>query len=80
MTELAVTEALGESLSPSQVTAYLTYPAKGYFRYLVSLSELATGALHWARRSTRHQLPAEDEHRLLHGGLASWPRSSTGSG
>jgi hypothetical protein len=63
MTELAGTEALGESLSPSQVTTYLTYPAKGYFRYLVGLSELATGAL--ALGKTFHATPtsAEDEHR-----------------
>ena len=45
MTEVAVTEALGELLSPSQVNTYLTCPAKWYFRYLVGLSEPATGAL-----------------------------------
>jgi len=38
MTEVAVTEALGESLSPSRVIAYLTCPAEWYFRYLVGLS------------------------------------------
>ena len=43
MTEMAVTKALGESLSPSQVTSYLTCPAKWYFRYLVGLCEPATG-------------------------------------
>ena len=45
MTEVAITEALGESLSPSQVSTYMTCPAKWYFRYLIGLSELTTGAL-----------------------------------
>ena len=45
MTEVAVTEALGESLSPSQVSTYMTCPAKWYFRYLIGLSEPTTGAL-----------------------------------
>ena len=45
MTEVAVSEALGESLSPSQATTYLTCPAKWYFRYLIGLSESTTGAL-----------------------------------
>src|SRR5271165_2150907 len=45
MTEVAVTEALGESLSPSQVNTYMTCPAKWYFRYLIGLSEPTTGAL-----------------------------------
>ena len=45
MSEVAVTEELGELLSPSQVNTYLTCPAKWYFRYLVGLSEPATGAL-----------------------------------
>ena len=31
MTEVAVTEALGEWLSPRQVTTYLTCPAKWLF-------------------------------------------------
>jgi hypothetical protein len=50
MTEVAVTEALGESLSPSQVT-YLTCPAKWYFRYLVGLSERPLVHRHWASSS-----------------------------
>ena len=45
MTEVAITEALGESLSPSQVSSYMTCPAKWYFRYLIGLSEPTTGAL-----------------------------------
>jgi len=45
MSGVAVTEALGETLSPSQATTYLACPAKWYFRYLVGLSEPATGAL-----------------------------------
>ena len=45
MTDVAVTEALGESLSPSQVNTYMTCPAKWYFRYLIGLSEPTTGAL-----------------------------------
>jgi len=42
MTEVAVTEALGESLSPSQVSTYMTCPAKWYFRYLIGLCEPTT--------------------------------------
>ena len=45
MTDVAVPEALGESLSPSQVSTYMTCPAKWYFRYLIGLSEPTTGAL-----------------------------------
>ena len=45
MTEVAITEALGESLSPSQVSTYMTCPAKWYFRYLIGLNEPTTGAL-----------------------------------
>lgn len=45
MTEGVITEALGESLSPSQVSNYMTCPAKWYFRYLIGLSEPTTGAL-----------------------------------
>ena len=45
MTECVVREELGELLSPSQVSTYLTCPAKWYFRYLVGLTEPATGAL-----------------------------------
>ena len=45
MTDVAVTESLGELLSSSQVSTYRTCPAKWYFRYLVGLSESATGAL-----------------------------------
>jgi CRISPR/Cas system-associated exonuclease Cas4 (RecB family) len=33
------------SLSPSQVSTYMTCPAKWYFRYLIGLSEPTTGAL-----------------------------------
>jgi hypothetical protein len=45
MTDVAVTEVLGESLSPSQVNMYMMCPAKWYFRYLIGLSEPTTGAL-----------------------------------
>ena len=45
MTDIAVTEALGESLSPSQVNMYTMCPAKWYFHYLIGLSEPTTGAL-----------------------------------
>ena len=45
MTEVAITEALGESLSPSQASTYMTCPAKWYFRYLIGLREPTTGAL-----------------------------------
>jgi CRISPR/Cas system-associated exonuclease Cas4 (RecB family) len=45
MTDHVQCETLGELLSPSQVNTYLTCPAKWYFRYLVGLSEPATGSL-----------------------------------
>lgn len=45
MTDTAVHEELGEVLSPSQVNTYLTCPAKWYFRYLLGLTEPATGSL-----------------------------------
>jgi putative RecB family exonuclease len=45
MTDRVRCEALGESVSPSQVNTYLSCPAKWYFRSLVGLSEPATGAL-----------------------------------
>jgi len=45
MSEVAVTEALGEWLSPSQANTYLTCPAKRYFRYSIGLIDPATGAL-----------------------------------
>src|SRR5208337_2755256 len=47
MTDVTVTvpEGLGESLSPSQVSNYMTCPAKWYFHYLIGLSEPTTGAL-----------------------------------
>lgn len=45
MTEVAITEPLGESLSPSQANTYMTCPAKWYCRYLIGLSEPTTGAL-----------------------------------
>ena len=45
MTAVAVTEALGELLSPSQANTYLACPAKWYFRYLIGLTEPTAGAL-----------------------------------
>ena len=45
MTDVVMTEALGELLSPSQVITYLACPAKWYFRYLIGLSDPTTGAL-----------------------------------
>jgi CRISPR/Cas system-associated exonuclease Cas4 (RecB family) len=42
MTSDAVTEALGESLSPSQVTTYMTCPAKWYFRHPKAASASST--------------------------------------
>ena len=45
MTESAINEALGESLSPSQATTFLACPAKWYFRYLLGLTEPPTDAL-----------------------------------
>lgn len=45
MTDHVRPDTLGELLSPSQVNTYLTCPAKWYFRYLLGLSEPATGSL-----------------------------------
>ena len=45
MTDHVQCETLGEVLSPSQVHTYLTCPAKWCFRYLLGLSEPATGSL-----------------------------------
>ena len=45
MNEVAVNEALGELLSPSQANTYMTCPAKGYFRCLVGLNQPTTGVL-----------------------------------
>ena len=56
MTDIVVAEALGESLSPSQVNTYITCPAKWYFRYLIGLSEPTTEAL--ALGKTFHGTPA----------------------
>ena len=44
MSRLVATD-LGEVLSPSQVNTFLSCPAKWYFRYLIGLSEPATGSL-----------------------------------
>ena len=43
MSRLVATD-LGEVLSPSQVNMFLNCPAKWYFRYLIGLSEPATGS------------------------------------
>jgi PD-(D/E)XK nuclease superfamily len=45
MTDIVVTEALGEWLSPSQVNTYMTCPSKWYFGYLIELSGPTTEAL-----------------------------------
>ena len=37
MTDVAVREALGESLSPSQVSTYITGSANWYFGYFIGL-------------------------------------------
>jgi len=70
MSEVAVTEALGEWLSPSQVTTYLSCPAKWYFRYLIGLIEPATGCGRtWQSvpPGTGPKLPTEDEYGLRYG-------------
>ena len=61
MTDVAVTEALRESLSPSQVNTYMTCPAKWYFRYLIGLSEPTTGALALGKafHGARSEFPPE---------------------
>ena len=62
MTDIVVTETLGESLSPSQVSTNMTCPAKWYFRYLIGLSEPTTGATALGKafsRNTSSELPPE---------------------
>jgi CRISPR/Cas system-associated exonuclease Cas4 (RecB family) len=82
MTECAVREELGELLSPSQVGTYLTCPAKWYFRYLVGLTEPATGAL--ALGKAFHAALATKELRINNlcirnrcGKLFAWDRRSS---
>jgi len=65
MTAVAVIEALGESLSPNRVIRYLTCPAKWYFRYLVGLSEPATGALTLGKAF--HATPARNFQQMITG-------------
>jgi RecB family exonuclease len=65
MTDIVVIEALGELLSPSQVSTYMTCPAKWYFRYLIGLSEPTTGAQVLGKafsRNTGSELPSEAAH------------------
>jgi RecB family exonuclease len=66
MTECAVREELGELLSPSQVSTYLTCPAKWYFRYLIGIAEPTTGAL--ALGKAFHATLATNFRRKLTGG------------
>ena len=78
MTDVAITEALGESLSPSQVSTYMTCPAKWYFRYLIGLSEPTTRALALGKAfhgtlarnfrqklTTRRDMEAEELHEVF---------------
>ena len=61
MTEVAVTQALGESLSPQPGNRVSHLSCRVYFRYLVGLSELATGAL--TLRKAFHATPARNFRR-----------------
>ena len=58
MTDVAVAEALGESLSPSQGSTYITGSAKWCFRYLIGLiSVFATEKNYsWKTSPLRQQL------------------------
>ena len=85
MTDVTVTvpEALGESLSPSQVSTYMTCPAKWYFRYLIGLSEPTTGALALGKdlsRNTGLELPPEAAHGPRHGSGKNYAKSSARNG
>jgi hypothetical protein len=67
MTEVAVYRGAGGVALPSQVSTYMTCPAKWYFRYLVGLSEPATGgAGPGISRDTGAELPPEAEYRPRH--------------
>ena len=75
MTDVTVTvpEVLGESLSPSQVSTYMTCPDKWYFRYLIGLSEPTTGVL--ALGKAFHGTLARNFSQKL----STMPRTSRGS-
>jgi hypothetical protein len=73
MTAAVVDTTLGEVLSPSQVNAFLSRPAKWYFRYAVGLTEPVNGALALGnafrsvlaanfrqKMESKQDLPAED--------------------
>ena len=74
MTECAVREELGELLSPSQVSTYLTCPAKWYFRYLIGIAEPTTGAL--ALGKAFHATLATNFRRKLTGGRDMEPEDA----
>jgi len=62
MTEVAITETLGESLSPSQVNTYMTCPAQWYFRYqIVRRRERFSHELRLAYKSGRVLVLKETE-------------------
>ena len=83
MTDIVVTEALAESLSPSQVSTYMTCPAKRYFCYLIGLSEPTTGALALGNAFSRNigsELPPEAAHGPRHGSGKNYAKSSARNG
>ena len=68
MTDVAVTEALGEPLSPQPGKHLPICPAKWYFRYLIGLSETTTGALALGKAfhgTLARNFPPEERHRAL---------------
>jgi putative RecB family exonuclease len=77
MTDVAITEAPGESLSPSQVNTYMTCPAKWYFRYLIGLSEPTPGKVFHGtlarnfrqKLSASHDMEAEELREVF---AAEW--------
>jgi hypothetical protein len=68
MTDVAVTEALGEPLSPQPGKHLPICPAKWYFRYLIGLSETTTEALALGNAfhgTLARNFPPEERHHAL---------------
>ena len=65
MTAGVVDNTLGELLSPSQVSTFLSCPAKWYFRYALGLREPPAGALALGRISfgACHKLTAKERNQ-----------------
>ena len=63
MTDVAVTEVLGESLSPSQVNMYMMCPAKWLPDRIERADHGSIGTRQSVSWNTGTELPPEAEHR-----------------